>query len=266
MARPKTDVTISAPEVLQTPGRRVVQVGARVTTVDRINDDVAVVQLQVPIASGFGFHAGQYVDVVLRDGTRRSYSMANTPNDLGMIEWHVRAMPKGRFSNHVFNSLKPRDLIRIEGPYGSFRLKASDAPVVLLASGTGYAPIASMMRTHAAELRRRGATLFWGGHREADLYAMQEALAWQAESDMHRFVPVLSNPDEGWNGATGFVHEAVQRLYPDLSRHEVYACGNPLMVDAARQAFISQNHLDPSLYFSDAFISVLTPSVLTAHA
>lgn len=254
IAMPAADLVLESPEVAAEPGRRIVQAGARVVSVERVSHDVAVVRLQVPPATGFGFAPGQYVDVILRDGARRSYSMANAPDDSGIIEWHVRAMPNGRFSNHVYQLLKPRDLIRIEGPFGTFALSRSDRPVVLLASGTGYAPIAAFIKANGAELAARGGTLYWGGRRREDLYAFDEVQRW-AESDTRLgFEPVLSDPEAGWQGRVGFVHEAVTADLPDLSGHEVYACGNPLMVAAARTLFCQDHGLDPANFLSDAFV------------
>lgn len=254
-ARAASDVTIAAPEVLSTPGQRVVQAGARVLDIERVSADVARVSLQVPPAAGFSFKAGQYVDVVLRDGSRRSYSMASAPAADGVIEWHIRAVPGGRFSNHVYGAMKPRDLLRIEGPFGAFVLQPTSAPMIFLASGTGYAPIAAILKTHAEDIARRGAVLYWGGHRVADLYAFEEANAWAAAHPGLRFVPVLSGSEAGWTGRTGFLHETVAADYPDMSGHEVYACGNPLMVDAARHTFLRNNRLLAEHFFSDAFIT-----------
>ncbi|MCY1272217.1 CDP-6-deoxy-L-threo-D-glycero-4-hexulose-3-dehydrase reductase [compost metagenome] len=258
MARPEGDVVIEAPEVSAVPGRRVVQAGARVLSADRVSHDVTVVRLQVPPNAGFDFKAGQYCDVLLRDGTRRSYSMANAPDGSGTMEWHVRALPKGRFSTHVYQALKPRDMLRVEGPFGAFVLSEADKPVILLASGTGYAPIASLMKTHGQALQARGAVLYWGGRRREDLYAIDEAQKWDALAARLRFVPVLSEPDADWQGRSGFVHEAVAHDFPDMSGLEVYACGNPLMVDAARATFTRDHALPDGSFFSDAFITAVT--------
>ena len=253
-ARPRSDVTLHSPEVAATPRHRVVQSGARVLDVRYASGDVAVVRLQLPPSLRFGFTPGQYVDVVLRDGTRRSYSMANAPCDEGIVEWHVRAVPGGRFSNHVYRKLKPRDMLRIEGPFGSFMLQPTAAPLILLASGTGFAPIQSMLHAHGERIAARGAVLYWGGNRLSDLYALADIEALQRRHPGLRFVPVLSSPEEGWRGRTGFVHAAVAQDFPDLARHEVYACGNPLMVDAARATFVRECGLDERNFFSDAFV------------
>lgn len=257
LAIPATDVALDSPEVSSVPGRRIVKVGVRVTSIERVSDDVAVVRVQAPAGSEFNFEPGQYVDVVLRDGARRSYSMANAPAQDGQVEWHVRAMPGGRFSQYVYQSLKPRDLLRIEGPFGSFTLRDTNAPLIFLASGTGYAPIASMMRAHAEIISRRGATFYWGGRREQDLYAIEEARDWARSASGLEFVPVLSDPDPSWQGRKGFVHEAVQNDHPDLSRFEVYACGNPLMIDAARHAFRTEGGLSEENFLSDSFVTAI---------
>lgn len=279
-ARPTSDVVLEAPTVPAEPGQRIIQAGARVTDVQRPSADVTVVRLQVPSTSGWSFRPGQYADVVLRDGTRRSYSMANAPDTDGTIEWHIRRMEGGRFSPHAYDKLKVRDLLRIEGPFGSFALRSGTAPVVLLASGTGYAPIASMLKVHAAELAARGAVLYWGGRRLSDLYAVPSVAQWEAEHLGIRLVPVLSDAGAGADIAVrstssadvavdahaeqtvgarspirlGLVHEAVLADLPDLSRHEVYACGNPLMIEAARRDFTERGGLDPANFLSDAFV------------
>lgn len=258
MARPEGQVEIEAPEVSSVPGRRVVRAGARVLSTERVSHDVTVVQLQVPRNAGFDFSAGQYCDVLLRDGNRRSYSMASAPDGSGVIEWHVRALPNGRFSTHVYKALKPGDMLRVEGPFGGFALSTSDKPVILLASGTGYAPIAALLKTHAEVLKARGAALYWGCRRLEDLYAFEEARAWGSDGDHCRFIPVLSEHGSNWSGRSGFVHDAVAQDFPDMSGMEVYACGNPLMVDAARATFTREHALPNEAFFSDAFITVMS--------
>lgn len=259
MVRPASDVVLDAPEVSATAGQRVVQTGARVVEVRHASADVAIVRLQVPPAAGFDFEPGQYVDVVLRDGARRSYSMANAPASDGIIEWHVRALPGGRFSNHVYDKLKARDMLRIEGPFGTFMLQQTDAPMILLASGTGLAPILSMLRAHGDRIAARGAVLYWGGARAGDLYGLSDLAVALARYPGIGFVPVLSAPEPDWTGRTGFVHQAVAEDFADMSKHEVYACGNPLMVDAARHVFVHDNALPEAHFFSDAFVTVRTP-------
>jgi CDP-4-dehydro-6-deoxyglucose reductase len=253
-AYPTADLVLEAPHVPKEPGQRVVSTGARVLDVQRPSADVTIVRLQVPSSANFKFQAGQYADVLLKDGARRSYSMANRPDEQGEIEWHIRRMEGGRFSTHAYDKLKPKDLLRIQGPYGSFVLHESTAAIVLLASGTGYAPIASLLATHADVIARRGAVLYWGGRSWRDLYAVQSVADWELQFPGVRLVPVLSEAGADWQGRTGFVHAAVLQDIPDLSLHEVYACGNPLMIDAARAAFTTQGRLPAENFYADAFL------------
>ncbi len=253
-ALPTTDLVLDAPGVPAEPGRRVVKTAARVTEVTRPSADVVVIRAQVPPASGWQCRAGQYAELVLRDGARRSYSMANAPNERGEIEWHVRRIEGGRFSTHAYDALKPRDLLRIEGPFGDFTLRDGEAPVILLASGTGYAPIAALLATHGDELARRGATLYWGGRRRVDLYALGDEQGWRERHPGIGLVPVFSEAEADEPGRRGLVHQAVLDDHPDLSLHEVYACGSPLMVDAARESFTHAAGLPRDRFHSDAFL------------
>lgn len=248
------NLTLDAPKVPAQAGQRVVTSGAKVVEVQHPSHDVVSIRLQVPASAGFSFQAGQYASVIMKDGARRSYSMANQPNAEGVVEWHIRRVEGGRFSTHAYDKLKAGAMLRIEGPFGSFLLQAGDAPVVLLASGTGYAPIAALLKTHGAELARRGAVLYWGGRTWADLYAVDSVEAWEAQYPGVRIVPVLSEAGPEWTGRTGFVHAAVLADLPDLSRHEVYACGNPLMIDAARASFTAEGGLPAASFFADAFV------------
>lgn len=248
------NLSLDAPKVPAEPGQRVVTSGAKVVEVQRPSHDVVTIKLQLPASAGFAFRAGQYASVLLKDGAKRSYSMANAPNDEGVIEWHVRRVEGGRFSTHAYDKLKAGAMLRVEGPYGDFVLQPGDAPVVLLASGTGYAPIASLLKAHGAELARRGAVLYWGGRRWEDLYAVDSVAAWETTYPGVRIVPVLSEAGAEWTGRTGLVHAAVLADLPDLSGHEVYACGNPLMIDAARQSFTTQAGLPAAKFFADAFV------------
>lgn len=253
-AYPDGDVVLVAPDVPREAGQRVVTAGARVIDVAHPSPDVTIIKLQVPAAAGFRFKAGQYADVLLKDGAHRSYSMANAPNDDGEIVWHVRRMEGGRFSTHAYDKLKAKDLLRIKGPFGTFVLQDTQAPIVFLASGTGYAPIAALLETHAEAIRERGAVLYWGGRKWRDLYAVSSVAEWEAQHPGVRLVPVLSEADADWSGRTGLVHRAVLDDLPVLEDHEVYACGNPLMIDAARAAFVEQGGLPAEQFYCDAFV------------
>ncbi len=133
--------------------------------------DVMVLQLQLPANDNFAYRAGQYVEFILRDGARRSYSMANAPGQGASIELHIRHMPGGKFTDHVFGTMKEKEILRLEGPYGSFFLREdSDKPIVLLASGTGFAPVKALLEHMLAQGIARPVALYWGGRRPADLY------------------------------------------------------------------------------------------------
>ncbi len=231
---------------------------ARISNMARKSPDVMQLQLQLPASESFQYRAGQYLDVLLRDGARRSYSMANAPHTGPALELHVRHMPGGRFTDLVFGSMKERDIVRIEGPMGSFYLREDSAkPVVLLASGTGFAPIKALIEHMQERQITRPATLFWGGRRPHDLYMDDWVRAQCAVMPTLSYVPVVSDalPEDGWQGRTGFVHQAVLEDIPDLSGYQVYACGAPVVVESAQRDFSDLAGLDEAEFFADAFTS-----------
>ena len=221
----------------------------RVTSISKAADDVAIVRLQLPANEAFRYRAGQYIEFILEGGVRRSYSMANAPHTQSAApgaELHIRHMPGGRFTDHVFSKMAARDILRIEGPFGSFFLREDSAkPIVLLASGTGFAPIKAIIEQLRFIGNERSAVLYWGCRRRADLYLHEWALEAAAELPWLSYVPVLSEAraEDGWTGRTGFVHAAVMADLPDLSAHQVYACGTP-ETSASQPVFFSdfQNH------------------------
>jgi len=235
----------------------------RVTSIVKAAADVAIVRLQLPANEAFRYRAGQYLEFILEGGVRRSYSMANAPHTQSSApgaELHIRHMPGGRFTDRVFTKLAARDILRIEGPFGSFFLREDSAkPIVLLASGTGFAPIKAIIEQLRFVGSERSAVLYWGCRRRADLYLHDWALQAADELPWLRYVPVLSEaaPEDGWVGRTGFVHAAVMADLPDLSAHQVYACGTPAMVAAAERDFISRCNLPAEEFYADAFTSEL---------
>ena len=238
-----SDVVLESRQVTGQGAFAVKKMPARVTKLERVSHDVIVMRLQVPVHEAFQYHAGQYVEILLKDGDRRSYSMANAPQtltDRPGIELHLRHMPGGKFTDQAFGTLKEKDLLRVEGPYGSFYLRdASDKPIIFLASGTGFAPIKALIEHMQAEGIARTATVYWGGRRPGDLYYDAWLQGKLTQMPNLRYVPVISDalPQDAWAGRTGFVHQAVLEDYPDLSGHQVYACGAPIVVDSAREAY-----------------------------
>ena len=235
-------------------------VPCRVMRLERPTSDVAVINLRLPQNEGFRHVAGQYIDILLPDGIRRAYSIANMPSVHGVIdiELHVRHMPGGLFTDQVFSSMKERDLLRFEGPLGTMFLREdSDKPIIFLASGTGFAPIKAIIEYALSSGIERPMTLYWGGRRPDDLYMRALAEGWAAEHPQFQFVPVVSDalPEDGWTGRTGFVHRAVMEDLPDLSGYQVYASGNPDMIDAARDEYVRLNGLPEEEFFADPFVT-----------
>ena len=263
-ATPQTDCVVEARSVPGAGEFALLKMPTRVLGLHRAAPDVMILRLQLPANQHFQYHAGQCIEFILPGAARRSYSIATAPGRLGSppaIELHLRHLPGGLFTDAVFSTLKVRDILRIEGPFGSFFLRdaAQDRikPMVLLASGTGLAPIKALVEQLQDTGTRRPAVLYWGGRRRADLYL--DAWARQAAADHPwlRYVPVLSEPQAGddWAGRTGFVHRAVMADLPDLSGHQVYACGAPVMVDAAQRDFSACCGLPPDEFLADAFTS-----------
>ncbi|MGQ0652830.1 MAG: CDP-6-deoxy-delta-3,4-glucoseen reductase [Betaproteobacteria bacterium] len=259
-ATPLSDVVVEVRELEGLAGIRVRIVPCRVAKIERPAADVTVLGLRLPLNENMMFLAGQYVDFLLKDGKRRSYSIASKPSVEGVvaIELHIRHTPGGLFTDHVFGGMKERDLLRFEGPLGSFYLRAdSQKPVVMVASGTGFAPIRSMVESALEKkvLDKRPITLYWGCRTKRDLYMLELAQSWSHPN--LKFIPVLSDatPECAWTGRTGFVHRAVMADFPDLSGHQVYACGAPVMVDAARADFSAKCRLPADEFFADSFLT-----------
>ena len=195
---------------------------------------------------------------MLRDGKRRSYSMANAPYKDEYLTLHIRHMPGGLFTDQVFTTMKERDILRLEGPLGTFFLREdSDKPMVLLASGTGFAPIKALVEQRAHTGSQRPIILYWGGRRPQDLYMMALCEEWAATLPDFTFVPVISNaqPEDQWQGRNGFVHQAVIDDLPDLSAYQVYACGAPVVVESAQRDFVALCKLPAEEFYADSFTS-----------
>lgn len=254
-----SDVVIESRQVTDESAFPVKKMPSRVSSLVRASHDVMVLRLQLPTGELFKYHAGQYIEFLLRDGDRRAYSIANAPHtqaDNPSAELHIRHMQGGKFTSHVFSAMKEREIMRVEGPYGSFFLREdSEKPMVLLASGTGFAPIKALIEHMQFKGIARPAVLYWGGRRPADLYMNDWVQAKLAAMPNLSYVPVISDalPEDLWSGRTGFVHKAVLEDFPDLSAHQVYACGAPIVVDSARSDFTALAGLPPEEFYADAF-------------
>jgi CDP-4-dehydro-6-deoxyglucose reductase len=259
-AKPASDMVIEAHEIRMASDIQIRKMPSRVMDISRLGEDVIILKLQLPAADPFRYYAGQYLEFILKDGRRRSYSMATPPVDDNLVELHIRHLPGGAFTDHVFGAgataMKPREILRVEGPFGSFFLRDdSEKPIVFLASGTGFAPIKAIIERMIATGDPRKAVLYWGGRRPSDLYMHELAQQWTEELPGFDYVPVISEalPQDGWTGRTGFVHQAVMQDIPDLSGYQVYACGAPIMVENARKDFVHVNGLPEDEFFADAF-------------
>jgi CDP-4-dehydro-6-deoxyglucose reductase len=238
------------------------KVPCRVNAITKPSADVAILKLQLPAAERFQFLAGQYLEFLLKDGQRRAYSIANAPDQEGPLELHIRHLPGGLFTDFVFGAkdpaLKEKDILRFEGPLGSFFLREdSKKPIIFVAAGTGFAPIKSIVEQMQLKKIQRPIHLYWGGRRPSDLYLDELCQSWARDIPNFKYTPVVSDalPEDQWAGRTGFVHQAVIADHADLSPYQVYACGAPIMVNAARQDFSSQCKLPEEEFFADSFTS-----------
>lgn len=228
---------------------------AKIRKIERPTSDVAIIHLRFPIGNRAIFRAGQYLRVLMEDGDSRNYSMANSPHRNDGVELHIRHVPDGKFSETVLTSLEKGMSLKLELPYGEFSLSnKDDQPAILIATGTGFAPIKSIVEHQIREGGERLLHLYWGANTEADLYLASLPEKWAEKYPWFQFTPVISDPDESWSGRDGFVHHAVQNDYPDMTALEVYACGAPVMISAAQKDFCTTANLKEEAFFSDAFV------------
>ncbi len=253
-AQPLSDLVIEAKEISAAKDIPVKTLPCRVERMESLAPDVMALWLKLPSNERLQFLPGQYLDFLLKDGQKRSFSLANTPEEDHLLELHIRHVPGGFFTDQVFGAMKVKDILRINGPLGSFFLRESDKPAIFLAGGTGFAPIKSILSHAFHHKLERQMILYWGAKARVDLYQAALPDAWAREHDHFSFIPVLSEPgpEDHWAGRTGYVHQAILADFPDLSGYEVYACGAPPMIDAARRDFMAQG-LPEDAFFADAF-------------
>ena len=255
-ARPLEDVTIEVREVRRAGDIQIKRLPCRVESITRAAHDVAVVKLKLPSTERLQFLAGQYIDFLLKDGKRRSFSLATPPHRDELLELHIRHVPNGFFTDQLFTTYKGREILRMEGPLGAFYLREeSDKPIIFLAGGTGFAPIKAMIEHALYSHVDRPMVLYWGARAKRDLYLPDLPGTWQQENPGFTYIPVLSDPlpDDAWPGRTGFVHAAVMADFPDLSGYQVYACGGPAMIEAARRDFVNLRGLPAEEFYADSF-------------
>jgi len=254
-AKPLSDLVLECREVGTAKDIPVKIMPCRVQKIERVAADVIVLSLKLPANERLQFLAGQYIEFLLKDGKRRAFSIANAPHDDGFLQLHIRLIAGGEFTGHVFGAMKEKDILRFQGPYGSFFLREeSTKPMILLAGGTGFAPIKALVEHAIHHNIARPMEIYWGARNRAGLYLPDLPLEWAAAHSHVRYVPVLSDATEqdARQGRTGLVHRAVLEDHADLSPYQVYACGAPAMIDAARAEFVVRG-LPAEEFFADAF-------------
>lgn len=252
MARPVGRVSVEAIPVTRAGQAPVKRLPCRVQSMSMLSHDVMCLQLRLPAVEPLEFEPGQHVDLFLSGGRRRSYSIASQPDDGRLLELHVRKVPGGEFTGQVFDELRPGSVLRLEGPLGGFTLQKSSRPWLMLAGGTGFAPIKSMLDWALRQGERRPIRLFWGVRGQRDLYALEALAAYAREFEDFRWTPVLSEADHDWSGLTGMVHEAAVSGVPDLWAYDIYVAGPPGLVAAVRSTFPDAG-ANPASIFCDSF-------------
>ena len=261
-ARATSDLTLEARVVSAAGDTPIRKMPCRIASIEPLAPDVVRLMLQLPANERLQYLAGQYIDLILKDGSRRSYSMAGAPQLAEQLELHIRHMPGGHLTDALFGVREPRvrvrDILRLEGPLGTFFLREDSVrPIVLLASGTGFAPIKALVEHSLRKGLTRSMVLYWGGRRPHDLYLDALCRQWAAEHAHIQYVPVVSEaqPEDAWTGRTGFVHRAVMQDFPSLQGHQVYACGAPVVIESARLDFVELRGLPTDEFYADAFTS-----------
>ncbi len=262
-AMPGSDLVLESRQVTSEGAFPVRKMPVRVIHLEQLSRDVMEITLQLPANAPIQFHAGQYVDFLLADGQRRSYSMATAPYQVEaerpQVKLHVRHMPGGKFTDHVFSAMKEKEILRVEGPFGSFFLRGDSAgPILFLASGTGFAPIKAMLEQLVHDGVQRPVRLYWGAYRPADIYMHQWMLDFAAAHPQIQYIPVISDaqPGDQWDGLRGLALDVLLQQNPDMTGCHLYACGAPAMVHAAHQRAVHDNGLPDEAFFADAFTSL----------
>jgi CDP-4-dehydro-6-deoxyglucose reductase len=254
-AQALSDVTLEVHEVISQQDIPVKTMPCRVQELRKLAGDVMLMKLKLPSNERLQFLAGQYIEFLLPEGKRRAFSLANAPHEDELLELHVRHIPGGEFTAQVFSTLKEKTILRFQGPFGTFRLREESAkPIIMVAGGTGFAPIKALIEHAIHHHNPRPIALYWGAKDRAGFYLPDLPPQWAAAHACITCTFVLSDPlpDDGWSGRTGLVHRAVLDDLPNLSDHQAYVCGAPAMVEAAQRDFIAHG-LPPEEFFSDVF-------------
>ena len=253
VAHPLSDLTLAAREVDSAADIEPRTLPCRVQKIDHLAPDVVRLWLKLPEDQRLQFRAGQYLDFILPDGSKRAFSIANAPEDDELIELHIRHVDGGKFTDWVFGQMKDKTILRLEAPHGSFVLdEDSPRPWLFIGGGTGFAPLKSQIEHSFHKATTRPMKLYWGVRSRQDLYLPRLPVQWAAEHPNFSYVPVLSEPDPDWEGRSGFVHEAVLEDIPNLADYDIYMAGPPIMVQSALNALRAKGVPDSQLHY-DSF-------------
>jgi CDP-4-dehydro-6-deoxyglucose reductase len=254
----RSDLVVETRLVARAPEVEIKRMPCRVAARTLLAPDVLRIDLRLPAAEALEFRPGQYLDVLLDDDRRRSFSIASPPHDAGTLELHVRRVAGGGFTGRLFDELPVGSLLRIEAPIGQFAYEPGPAPLLLVAGGTGFAPIKSILRheleTQPAASAGRPVHLFWGARQAVDVYEDALVQRWAGEHPRLRFTAVLSEAGQAAapHHRLGLVHECVLREYPDLAGCDAWVAGPPGLVEAVRREFIAAGLPEERLRF-DSF-------------
>jgi len=252
-AVPEKDIAIEATEITQVAEIPVRTLPARVESMARFTAEIMRLRLKLPRAARLQFLAGQYVDILLPEGKRRAFSIASAPSVHEYLELHIKQVDGGGFTGHVFTDMQLKEILRLQGPLGTFFVRRrSERPMIMMGGGTGFAPLKSMIEELIESQDRRAIHLFWGVRQASDLYARELIETWSEQHPEFRFTPVLAEPESSWKGERGFVHEAVLRAYPQLKPYDVYMSGPPAMIHSARGEFLTAGVGEDQLFY-DSF-------------
>jgi NAD(P)H-flavin reductase/ferredoxin len=251
-ALPRSDLVIRPRSIEKADPFARKTVTARVFRIARVSEDVALIHLRFPAGIRVRFKAGQHLNLILANGERRDFSMANPPRESDGAQLHIRHVPGGAFTGYMFHELKRGDLLRAEIPFGDFFMRESSKPILFVAGSTGFAPIASMIQDMAIKGIQRDMTLYWGARRLSGLYS-DLPKKWAADNPRFRYVPVLSEAIEPAM-RHNLVHRAVLEDHASLAGFQAYVCGVPVMTQAARAEFVAAG-LPENEFFADAFVT-----------
>jgi CDP-4-dehydro-6-deoxyglucose reductase, E3 len=253
-ARARSDLVVEARLIASVTDVEIKTLPCRIAQLTLLAPDVMQVFLRLPAVETLRFHPGQYLDILLDRGKRRSFSIASPPHDSDLLELHVRRVPGGSFTDGLFSTLRVGSLLRIEGPMGQFVYQDAPAPLLMIAGGTGFAPLKSMLRHLLERGVDRHIHLYWGARQAPDVYEEERVMEWAQRYPQLRFTAVLSEATraDAPHHRLGWVHEAVLAEHPSLAHVDIYAAGPPALIEAIRTRFPQQGARQERLFF-DSF-------------